>query len=89
MLFPAYRKPGASAAPKACFLTKWLPDRSMVCAADLFVAGFASDPMSPLAGRRYRRLVLEPGSSVPENQLLKDFLGRELSSQAIFDQLSL
>lgn len=37
------------------------------------------DPDNPLAGDtplRYRRLVLEPGASMPASQLVKDFLGR-------------
>ena len=59
----------------------------MVYAADLYATYFASDPMNPQAGRHYRRLLLEPGSSLPEAQLLKTVLGREPSSRAIFEQL--
>ncbi|KAF4502968.1 metallo ase [Fusarium agapanthi] len=60
---------------------------SMVIAADLFGSKFAKDPLSPEIGRRYRYQVLEPGSSRPEIDILKDFLGREPSSKTILDEL--
>jgi metallopeptidase MepB len=50
---------------------------SMVFAADLFMSEFSEDPMSPETGRKYRYQVLQPGSSRPEIEILKDFLGRE------------
>ncbi|KAF5534534.1 hypothetical protein FMEXI_11257 [Fusarium mexicanum] len=53
---------------------------SMVIAADLFGSKFAKDPLSPEMGRRYRYQVLEPGSSRPEIDILKNFLGREPSN---------
>ncbi|KAF5237750.1 hypothetical protein FANTH_10625 [Fusarium anthophilum] len=55
---------------------------SMVIAADLFGSKFAKDPLSPEIGRRYRYQVLEPGSSRPEIDILKDFLGREPSTKS-------
>ncbi|KAF5685255.1 hypothetical protein FCIRC_3558 [Fusarium circinatum] len=60
---------------------------SMVIAADIFGSKFAKDPLSPEMGRRYRCQVLEPGSSRPEIDILKDFLGREPSSKTILDEL--
>ncbi|KAF9773434.1 hypothetical protein IL306_008772 [Fusarium sp. DS 682] len=60
---------------------------SMVFAADIFMTAFAHDPMSTEAGRRYRYQVLEPGSSRPEIDILKDFLGREPNSEAIINEL--
>ncbi|KAK5138429.1 hypothetical protein LTR08_000015 [Meristemomyces frigidus] len=60
---------------------------SMAYAADLFAAAFAKDPMSAAAGRRWRYQVLEPGASRPEMGILKDFLGREPSIQAVLDEL--
>jgi len=60
---------------------------NMVYAADLYATGFATDPMEPKAGRRYRRLALEPGSSLSEAEILRNFLGRGPSSRAIFEQL--
>lgn len=61
---------------------------SMVYAADLFASAFAQDPMSPEAGRRYRYQVLELGSSRPEIEILKGFLGRQPSCRAIFKELN-
>ncbi|KAF5536976.1 hypothetical protein FNAPI_11576 [Fusarium napiforme] len=61
---------------------------SMVIAADLFRSKFSGDPLNPEMGRRYRCQVLEPGSSRPEIDILKDFLGREPSSKTILDELS-
>ncbi|KAF4336146.1 metallo ase [Fusarium beomiforme] len=60
---------------------------SMVFAVDIFMSAFAQDPMSPETGRRYRYQVLEPGSSLPEIEILKDFLGREPSSETIINEL--
>ncbi|KAF5978683.1 hypothetical protein FCOIX_5729 [Fusarium coicis] len=60
---------------------------SMVFAADLFRSKFAGDPLDPEMGRRYRYQVLEPGSSRPEIDILKEFLGREPSSKTILDEL--
>ncbi|KAF4423158.1 metallo ase [Fusarium acutatum] len=61
---------------------------SIVIATDLFISKFAGDPLNPEMGRRYRYQVLEPGSSRSEIDILKDFLGREPSSQTILDELS-
>jgi metallopeptidase MepB len=61
---------------------------SMVYAADLFASTFAQDPMSPEAGRRYRHQVLELGSSRPEIEILKGFLGREPTCKTIFEELN-
>jgi metallopeptidase MepB len=57
----------------------------MVYAADLYKSGFAKDPLSSAAGRRYRYLVLQPGSSQSEAETLENFLGRKPSSEAYFD----
>ncbi|WZH44071.1 Mitochondrial intermediate peptidase [Fusarium acuminatum] len=61
---------------------------SMVYAADLFASAFAQDPMSTKAGRRYKYQVLEQGSSRPEINILKGFLGREPSCKAILEELN-
>ncbi len=68
-------------------LTSRVANRSIVYAADLFATGFATDPMDHQAGRRFRQRVLERGSSLPEAEILKDFLHRKPSSRAIFEQL--
>jgi Zn-dependent oligopeptidase len=60
----------------------------MAYAADLYAEGFASDPMDYQAGHRYRRLFLEPGSSLPEDLLLENFLGRKPNSRALLKQLT-
>ncbi|EWG41479.1 hypothetical protein FVEG_03590 [Fusarium verticillioides 7600] len=60
---------------------------SMVIAADLFRSKFAVDPLNSEMGRNYRYQVLEPGSSRPEIDILKDFLGREPCSKTILDEL--
>jgi thimet oligopeptidase len=46
----------------------------------------AKDPANPFdaaTAMRYRRQVLEPGGSKPARQLVQDFLGREVSMQAL------
>ena len=59
---------------------------SEVVALDLRTA-FAADRLSPSVGRRYRDLVLAPGSSKPPQDLVRDFLGREFNAKAFFDDL--
>ncbi|KAI0670768.1 Metalloprotease [Trametes maxima] len=60
---------------------------SLVFAADMYAAVFKDDPLDPVRGRRYREKILCPGSSKDEMDLLKDFLGREPSSEAFIEQL--
>jgi metallopeptidase MepB len=62
-------------------------DRSMVYAADLYAGAFAEDPLNEVAGRRYRYMVLQPGSSQSEVETLEKFLGRKLSFNAFFNEL--
>ncbi|EFW99035.1 metallopeptidase [Grosmannia clavigera kw1407] len=52
---------------------------STAVAADLFSSeeGFKGNPFNKVAGRRWRRTVLEPGGSRPQAGLLQEFLGRE------------
>jgi len=40
-------------------------------------------------GRRYRRTVLEKGGSMDEMKFLKEFLGREPSTEAFYRELGL
>lgn len=61
---------------------------SKVYALDLFTR-FAADPLSADVGRQYRSRVLEPGASAPETDLLRNFLGRELSDQAFLKALGI
>ena len=59
---------------------------SQVVATDMRTA-FATDKLDPKVGGRYRSLVLAQGGQKPPQQLVKDFLGRDLSTQAFFDYL--
>jgi thimet oligopeptidase len=59
---------------------------SQVVATDMRTA-FAADKLDPKVGARYRSLVLAQGGQKPPQQLVKDFLGRDLSTQAFFDYL--
>jgi metallopeptidase MepB len=59
----------------------------MVYAADLYASVFAKDPLNSVAGKRYRYLVLQPGSSQSEAKTLETFLGRKPNSEALFDEL--
>jgi thimet oligopeptidase len=59
---------------------------SLVVAMDLRTA-FAADKLDPAVGRRYRDGVLAQGAQRPAPALVKDFLGRESSAEAFFDEL--
>ena len=59
---------------------------SQAVAADMRSA-FASDRLDPKVGARFRSTVLAEGAQKPPQQVVKDFLGREGSSQAFFDWL--
>ena len=48
---------------------------------------FAADKLDPKTGLRYRNSVLAEGAQKPPQQIVKDFLGRDLNSQAFFDWL--
>lgn len=56
-------------------------------AADLYASAFAEDPLNGEAGKRYRYLVLQPGSSQSEMETLEEFLGRKLNFETFFDEL--
>ncbi|QGA20347.1 hypothetical protein EYB26_008049 [Talaromyces marneffei] len=60
-----------------------------VYALDMFHSVFKSDPLNPEQGRRYRRMVLEKGGSQPEMKTLSDFLGREATTQAFYEELAI
>lgn len=60
-----------------------------IYALDIFYSTFKSDPLNPEQGRRYRHMVLEKGGGQPEMITLSDFLGREPSSQAFYDELAI
>lgn len=45
------------------------------------------DPMNAEVGKKYRRSILEPGSSVLEADTLKSFLGRMPNPEAHYKEL--
>ena len=55
----------------------------------MYYSVFAKDPMNHAEGRRYRHTVLERGGSQDEMETLKQFLGREPSSEAFYRELGL
>lgn len=59
---------------------------SLVVAMDLRTA-FAADRLDPAVGKRYRDTVLSQGGQREPELLVKDFLGREMSPKAFFDDL--
>jgi len=59
---------------------------SQVVATDMRTA-FGADKLDSKAGARYRTDVLAQGAQKPPQQLVKDFLGRDMSTQAFFDSL--
>ncbi|KAK0619552.1 peptidase M3A/M3B [Immersiella caudata] len=61
---------------------------SKIYASDIYSTFFAEDPMSPEAGRRYWWTALELGASIPEWDLLKAYMGRDLNGDAFYSELS-
>ncbi|KAK3678268.1 metalloendopeptidase [Recurvomyces mirabilis] len=62
---------------------------SQVYSTDMFYSVFKKDPMDGKEGRRYRHTVLEKGGSQDEMDTLKQFLGREPSTEAFYKELGL
>lgn len=62
---------------------------SQVYSTDMFYTVFRKDPMNGKEGRRYRHMVLEKGGSQDEMETLKQFLGREPSTEAFYKELGL
>lgn len=61
--------------------------RSRLYATDLYQTAFAMDPMNAEVGRKYRRSILEPGSSILEAKTLETFLGRMPNPEAHYKEL--
>ena len=59
---------------------------SQAVASDMRTA-FATDKLDARVGARYRATVLAQGGQKPPQQLVKDFLGRDFSTQAFFEYL--
>ncbi|KAK5111675.1 hypothetical protein LTR62_004780 [Meristemomyces frigidus] len=62
---------------------------SQVYSTDMFYSVFKKNPMDGKEGRRYRYTVLEKGGSQDEMETLKQFLGREPSTEAFYQELGL
>ncbi|PNY24215.1 Saccharolysin [Tolypocladium capitatum] len=62
---------------------------SEVFSTDMFHSFFKKNPMDGNEGRRYRRTVLERGGSMDELEFLKEFLGREPSTEPFYQELGL
>ncbi|MFC4161573.1 M3 family metallopeptidase [Chitinimonas lacunae] len=60
---------------------------SEVLALDMRSA-FKDQLMDPAVGQRFRKIVLENGSQRPEMELVRNFLGREPSSDAFFKEIT-
>ncbi|KAH7319894.1 hypothetical protein B0I35DRAFT_478197 [Stachybotrys elegans] len=62
---------------------------SEVFSTDMFYSFFKENPMDGEQGRRYRRVVLQRGGSIDEMEFLKEFLGREPSTEQFYKELGL
>jgi metallopeptidase MepB len=62
---------------------------SDVFSTDMFYSFFKKNPMDGEQGRRYRRTVLQRGGSIDEMEFLKEFLGREPSTEQFYKDLGL
>jgi thimet oligopeptidase len=57
-----------------------------VIALDL-ISAFGGDLMNAATGRRFRELILARGSEEPARDLVEQFLGRPVSSEAFFAEI--
>lgn len=55
----------------------------------MFHANFAADHRSVAAWGRYRRIMLQPGGSRDETKVLREFLGRDPSKDALLKSIGL
>lgn len=62
---------------------------SKVFSTDMFYSVFKTDPMDSEQGMRYRKSVLQYGSSRDELESLTEFLGREPNSEAFYKELGI
>ncbi|KAH8587442.1 metallopeptidase MepB [Bisporella sp. PMI_857] len=60
---------------------------SQVLADDMFHTAFKADPTNAEEAQRYRYMVLEKGGSQNEMKTVTDFLGREPSTEAFYQEL--
>ncbi|KAI5289207.1 hypothetical protein KEM52_000864, partial [Ascosphaera acerosa] len=62
---------------------------SQVYSTDMFYTAFKSNPMDSVTGRKYRYTVLGRGGARDELEVLKEFLGREPSTEAFYEDLGI
>lgn len=62
---------------------------SKVYALDMFYRGFGGRVGDEKAGRRYRRMVLEKGGAQPAGEMVRGFLGGEVSYEAFLKEVGL
>lgn len=62
---------------------------SKAYSADMFYSKFKPDPLNKEEGRRYRRIVLEPGGSKDEMEMLEEFLERAPNNEAFAAELGI
>jgi metallopeptidase MepB len=62
---------------------------SQVYSFDLFREGFRGDTTNEENGRRFRKMVLEPGGSVDAMKIMKEFLGREVDEGAYWEGIGM
>jgi metallopeptidase MepB len=55
----------------------------------MFYSVFKDDPMNSTEGRRYRHTIIGKGASKDEMETLIEFLGREPSAEAFYQELGL
>ncbi|HYS13476.1 MAG TPA: M3 family metallopeptidase [Burkholderiaceae bacterium] len=60
---------------------------SQVLGLDM-LSGFHGRMLDPVAGRRYRKVILEMGGQRPPQELVETFLGRKPNSDAFFAEIS-
>jgi thimet oligopeptidase len=62
---------------------------SRVFAADMFTRFEKEGILNTATGMDYRRQVLEPGASTEENEMVRNFLGREPSNEAFLKEIGI
>lgn len=62
---------------------------SQVYSLDMYYEFFRDEPMDVEQGRKYRRMILEPGGREHEIVMLERYLGRKVSKKAFYQELGL
>ncbi|HLN46656.1 MAG TPA: M3 family metallopeptidase, partial [Magnetospirillaceae bacterium] len=62
---------------------------SRVFAQDMFTVFQKGGLENPVVGARYRQDILQPGGSIEPDQLLRNFLGRDVNYDAFYKDLGI